>query len=234
MKCYQIISQLLIVVVVLLGTPVTLQADDLFAETEYTPPEDVGKPSRRVGAGTRSQGPRLSLNALAPTHTGWSTGAQPTLYWSISEAPINVLVRLINTELSPLDDNRMLLKEAITVEEPGIQALALADYDIQLQPETIYEWSVSIVGMPRVSALATIKFVSPESTLQQAISETEARQLPVIYAKNSYWYDAIDSVSKLIADNPQKENYKLMRMALLRQVNLADDVIQVDKPKSID
>src|SRR5262245_19535022 len=46
----------------------------------YVPPE-VGFPGHRVGAGTRGMGRGASLQLLAPDHLGYTTEAQPTLYW---------------------------------------------------------------------------------------------------------------------------------------------------------
>lgn len=226
MKTFVILS-ILIGVTAFLATPLYLDESVAIAETTQYEPPDVGKPTRRTGAGTRGKGDTIRLDVLAPTHTGHTSQQQPTLYWFVSE-PEEVRVLIQNMQPQSIDDANMALDTTITATKSGIQALSLAEHDFSLKSDSIYEWSVSLVKSPKTVASGTIRWVQPDDTLTQDIEAAEGKQKYDLFASNGYWYDTIDGVSQMINQDVTNEVYKADRAALLQQVKLPQLVTAVD------
>jgi hypothetical protein len=122
----------------------------------------------RVGGASRGPGDTLATVAvLAPEHTGWTTQAQPSLYWYVSRPAVT------RVELTVIDERTLqpLLEVSLPVpEKAGIQRLALAEQGITLKPEVEYQWSVALVPDPEerskdIIASDTIKRVLPSEAL---------------------------------------------------------------------
>ena len=188
----------------------------------YTPPLR-GAPASRVGGGTRSAGAaRLSIEVIAPDHTGLTSAGQPTLYWYASEAVATPL----EFTLLPADAEKPLVERRLpAVTRPGIQAVALASLGVTLKPGTEYEWFVSAVSDPQqrsrdVTAGGTIRRAGADAALVAQLAQADARSVPVLYAQAGYFYDAVESLSKLIDRNPGDAALRGQRAALLEQVGL--------------
>jgi hypothetical protein len=226
MKTFVILS-ILIGVPAFLATPLYLDENVAIAETTQYEPPDVGKPTRRTGAGTRGKGDTIRLDVLAPTHTGHTSQQQPTLYWFVSE-PEEVRVLIQNMQPQSIDDANMVLDTTITTKESGIQALSLAEHDFSLKSGSVYEWSVSLVKSPKTVASGTIRWVQPDDTLAQDIEAAEGKKKYDLFASNGYWYDTIDGVSQMINQDVTNDVYQADRAALLQQVKLPQLVTTVD------
>ena len=188
----------------------------------YKPPMR-GAPAARIGGGTRGiGGVALELVVLAPDHTGLTTKEQPTLYWFVSEpVPSKLEVTLINDE--NIDPE---LEEVVaTPGSAGIQSIDLAKTGAKLQPGLEYRWFVSVVADPGqrsndIVASGTIQRIMPESALKTRIAGADDRALVRIYAEEGVWYDAIDTLSRLIEKSPDDAALLQQRAALLEQVGL--------------
>lgn len=188
-------------------------------------PKVDGAPSRRVGGGTRgaTSGAIPSLVALSTENVGKTNTAQPTLLWSVSKTikkPFKFT--LIYTELSRASDpvKEVILKDVVD----GIQSIDLASYGVTLQPNVEYEWSISIImgekeGSGDISATGSIMYV-PNKELSAAVAKADEKQLPTLYQKAGYWYDAMAELSKLVAKHPEDASLRQQRSTLLQQVNL--------------
>ena len=188
----------------------------------YKPPMR-GAPAARIGGGTRGIGDvALELVVLAPDHTGLTTKEQPTLYWYVSEAvPSKLEVTLINDE--NIDPE---LEEVVaTPGSAGIQSIDLAKTGAKLESGLEYRWFVSVIADPGqrsndIVASGTIQRISPGSELKARIAGADERSLVRVYAEEGVWYDAIDTLSRLIEKSPDDAALLQQRAALLEQVGL--------------
>jgi hypothetical protein len=188
----------------------------------YSPPLR-GAPASRVGGGSRGVGETtLELSVLAPDHTGLTTKSQPTLYWYISKpANARLDVTVINDEaIDPI------LESVVgTPKSAGIQQLDLATAGTKLEPGIEYRWFVSVTPDEEqrsndVIASGTIQYNPPDADLESRIAKADERTMASIYAENGVWYDAIDSISRAIQQNPEDATLRAQRATLLEQVGL--------------
>ncbi|MCV6637775.1 DUF928 domain-containing protein [Candidatus Albibeggiatoa sp. nov. NOAA] len=200
-------------------TPLFLSENIAVAETTQYEPPDVGKPTRRTGAGTRGKGDTIRLDVLAPTHTGHTSRSQPTLYWFISETE-EVRILIQNMQPQSIDDANITLDTSITPTEAGVQTLSLAEHHFNLKPSSIYEWSISLAKSPKTVASGTIRWVQPDDALAKNIDAAEGKAEYDLFASNGYWYDTIHGVLEMISQDMSNEAYKADRTALLEQVKL--------------
>jgi hypothetical protein len=188
----------------------------------YQPPMR-GAPASRIGGGARgTRDENLVLCVLAPEHTGLTTRAQPTLYWFVSE-PVPSQVEV--TVLAPDAEKPVLSRTLPGSTGIGVHALDLSRLGVTLKPGVEYEWFVSVVRDPQqrsrdVTAGGTIERVTLEAATKAQASAAGDRGSPMVYAQAGLWYDAIDSLSRLIDRHPGDEPLRSQRAALLEQVNL--------------
>jgi len=201
---------------------------------QYQPPVSDA-PTRRVGGGTRGvrgvrglDGESLpTLAALVPETTGHTISSQPSLYWYMSESTKNP-VRFILIYADPLAagaDVKPLLEMEIENPVAGIQMLDLAKHNVELKPDTEYEWSVTVSveeeqGSNDIITSGVIKRIQQSPELTKKISEVSEKEKAFIYAESGLWYDAIDSLSDLIEKNPNDKTLQDYRTSLLEQVGL--------------
>lgn len=189
----------------------------------YKPPLR-GAPASRVGGGSRGVdsggAPRIAV--LAPDHTGLTTQTQPDLYWYLSKPVATKLeITVINDQaIQPLVE-----KKLDTPTRAGIQRLRLKDLGVQLKPGIEYRWFVGMVTDPQqrsndVIASGTIMRNEAPPALTQKLAQADKRNVPFIYAEEGYWYDAIATISDLIAANPGDAALRQQRAALLEQAGL--------------
>ena len=203
------------------ATPIA-QAADSVAAVVYKPPLR-GAPASRIGGGTRGTGEgNFVLNVLAPDHTGRTSMAQPTLYWYASGPATASVEVVVIGELA----EKPLLSKNIRITSGGVQSLDLSRNGVSLKPDTEYEWFVSVVPdstqrSKDVTSGGTIRRVALDPDVQARAAATAGeRQAPGVYAEAGFWYDAIDSLSRLIERYPGDAGLRAQRAALLEQVGL--------------
>lgn len=188
----------------------------------YRPPLR-GAPGRRVGGASRGDANGgLSLVPLVPDHTGVTVSDQPVLYWYQSDdARARVVVTLIDEEaIHPLVEAEMAGEGGA-----GIHRFALAEHGAHLKPGVDYEWTVASVPDPsrrsadRVAG-GFIRYTPPANGLTLQVRGAAPGEAARIYAANGVWYDALDVLSRSIAQDPGNAVLKSQREALLRQVGL--------------
>lgn len=197
---------------------------------KYVPPMR-GAPASRVGGGSRGVGddaPKLSV--LVPDHVGLTLQEQPTLYWYVSKPVVAHLeVTVINDQLvDPLVD-----KDFDVPAKAGVQRLRLADFGVKLKPNVEYRWYVSLIVDPEqrsndIIASGTIQRVLPSQELQGKLAHADKASLSGIYAEAGIWYDALASLSDLIAAKPADQTLREQRAELLEQVGL-DEAAEFDR-----
>lgn len=190
----------------------------------YRPPSR-GAPLARVGAGTRGHGmPGTELYVLTPDHIGFTTKAQPTLYWYVSE-PVSA-----RFEFALIKDNSLETvteAELSAINQPGIQKLSLKDHAVNLAPGVEYQWFIALVGDEKqrsrdIVASGIIKRVQPVQALSVKLDTMASEQQVIAYAGEGFWYDALETISTLIESRPGNQHLREMRASLLDQVGLQD------------
>jgi hypothetical protein len=58
--------------------------------------------------------------------------------------------------------------------------------------------------------------------LTERLQVVLAGERPAVFAENGIWYEALDTLSRMIADQPTRRDLKLLRALLLDQVNLPE------------
>ncbi len=161
-----------------------------------------------------------TIEPLAPdAHSGLTTSASPTLYYFVSR-PVTLPLKLT---ISVPNQPRPLVETNLAAPgQPGIQAVRLADYRVQLQPGIAYLWSVSVVVDPRapsndVVASATIMRSAPDAALDNAVRAAPPARRAALYAQGGFWYDALAA-----AVEGQNADRHAALDALLDQVGLTE------------
>lgn len=188
-----------------------------------------GAPATRVGGATRSAGATaMTLNVLAPDHTGFTYQEKPTIYWYVSER-VTSPVELAITPTGNLQEAVPPVLE-LTLKPPlekGVHALRLEDHGVALKPDVEYQWFVAVVKDPDhrsndVLAGGSIKRIGASDAVQAKLRDAKEAMRPAIYAESGVWYDAIDQISKLIGTDPANRSLRELRATLLEQVGLKD------------
>jgi hypothetical protein len=189
---------------------------------QYNPPLR-GSPTARIGASTRGMVNReLTIEVLAPDHEGFSTTAQPVLYWYLSQ-PVKMLLEVtIDTHDLTVRSGPLLEVMLKQDQKAGISSINLRDFGVRLAPDVTYRWSVAaIIDAEQRSgdlvASGLIRFVPPPAGLVNAVARQQGDAAARLYAEGGYWYDAIMALSRSIARRP---DWRLERADLLDQVGL--------------
>ena len=147
---------------------------------------------------------------------------RPTLYWHLSEATHKPVV----LTLIDLDSVNPLLEEPLQGSvSRGIHALKLADYDIRLQTNKTYEWSVRIVEDPNdpsgdAVARSFIKRVNPNAAILAILEDNNPLSRAQGYARNGIWHDALAALSEDGSPIQVGNRFLHIRDRLLAQVGL--------------
>jgi hypothetical protein len=157
------------------------------------------------------------LQVLAPERAGWTTEAQPTLYWHASKGMPSAgqftLVR--EGEEEPVVRGRLAAPDGA-----GIQRIELSKADVSLEEGTSYRWTVSF-GDPAHPesdrAVGGIRRVARPEKITGAASVSE--RLDAL-ERAGLWYDALDLVTRTIEDNSGAKNLVERRNAMLARVGI--------------
>jgi hypothetical protein len=146
----------------------------------------------------------------------------PTLYWYTADAitlPVEFALVLERTG-DTIAEFRLTPPVA-----PGIHAIRLGDYGVELGQGEAYSWSIALVVDPDrrskdALAMGSIERTPTHSTtLAPATPETGTAES---YAQAGLWYDALHVLSVAIVERPFDRTLRTERDALLRDVGLAD------------
>ncbi len=189
----------------------------------YRPPLR-GAPVGRIAGGSRGildEYPTL-LVVLSPDHTGLTTQAQPSLYWFLAETMPHPIEWTIIEEQAvyPILETRIP-----SPQQPGVQRISLADYNVRLKRDVKYKWFVALVPDRErrsrdILAWGEIERVEPTAKLQRDLAEMGRARSPYVYAEEGLWYDAFAAVSDLINTAPDEVAFRKQRASLLEQVGL--------------
>ena len=177
---------------------------------------DVPDPAAPIVRSTSRSG----LQVLAPERAGWTTEAQPTLYWHASEAMQSpgefTLIR--EGEDEPLVRGRLSAPDG-----PGIQRIELSQSDISLDEGASYRWTVSFADPAHSGtdlAIGGIRRVAPPETLRAITGASSVPERLDALERAGLWYDALDLVTRSIEDNSGAKNLVARRNAMLARVGI--------------
>ena len=137
--------------------------------------------------------------------------------------------RLIGvTVLTSIDDDAIQPLLELELQPPfdaGIHELSLDAAGVRLDTGKEYQWFVAIVKDPTrrssdIVAGGAIKRVEPSAMLRSRLAQAQREELPLIYATEGIWYDAIGSLSQQI--DTDTGMLRQQRVALLEQVGLTE------------
>jgi len=170
--------------------------------------------------------PRI-IAPLAPLRTGVTSTAQPELFWYISDPwPGSIFFTLNESKTAePVLELQLEPEKDKKTHPSGMHSINLAKYQVTLKKDTEYEWFVYIVVDPMERsadflASATIIHKKMSDNLEKLIDNSNDDEKYVTFAKQGYWYDAIEILSNQIISNPEQKLYRNHRAALLEQVKM--------------
>ena len=207
-----------------------VRAADNVASTEvpvYSPPKVETKPTRVKPGATRRLMPIAIPTpvVLAAEHTGYTIEAQPVLYWFIPKS-VEGKITFTLTDLAKILNGAPLVEVKLDKAEAGVQAINLAEQGVSLEVDHEYEWNISVQGKdkssPALVSIATIKRVVAEKEIVTQLKKNDESRHAFIYAEGGLWYDALNAVSKQIAQYPDNQTFHQQRAALLSQVGLEE------------
>jgi hypothetical protein len=168
----------------------TEEAPSLFA---YQPPQR-GAPAARVGGASR--GAAAALEVLLPDHVARTVSDQPVLYWYVSQ-PIETPV-----QVTLIADGAREPLLSVRLDEPipaGIQAFPIERYSVALAPDTVYEWSVSVLYDPQQPSLDSfargeIRYVETPAGLPDRLSGQGMAETAALLARAGIWIDGLQAL----------------------------------------
>jgi len=151
----------------------------------------------------------------------------PSLCWILKNKP-----PVDATIMFTLMDSRSI-KPVLSVQLPNtIQTeklencycVNLKDYDIQLEPDILYRWYISIAQKPELHSRDVVVGGLIEGCAEK---DCQIREMPSqcdrdfvrALAIRGLWYDSMSCLCDLIKSSPDDETLRLMRDALMRQVD---------------
>ena len=186
----------------------------------YVPPKRGG-PANVAAAATRSGiDPSPRLKVLAPSHTGLTVAAQPTLYMYVAE-PGAVRVRVMRA--ASLSDPPVATGRVEVQSAPAIVPLSLLGLNATLRPGVEYEVIVSMYdtrsGAVRGTDSAMIERVSEPAGLSAAQTGAPLARAR-LFAKAGLWFDALGAGGEAVNAAPASAGPRGHRAALLEQAGL--------------
>jgi hypothetical protein len=168
------------------------------------------------------RGETAQLKCLAPAMAN-TASPQPVLYWTLSATKPGASLQL---ELSNANTGEIILEKTLNMPATaGVQKIALGEYNIFLQENIVYQWTVILQTDASNPALdkfdsARIKYLKPDSTQHKSLAAANINTRPNIYAKQGYWYDALSEI--MIAKEKHPDNHSVARAydALMAQTGI--------------
>lgn len=197
----------------------------------YVPPSGLGAPGRRESAGTRGCGfgNPANLIALMPTaNIGLTSDAYPRFYWYMPVSQAQFVEFTLTRVGEPDTDMTTLYTSRLAVTgEAGIASLSLpATAGLPpLQEGDRYRWQVAAFCNPDsengdLQITGWVQYQPPSAALATVLSTATAADQATLYARNGYWFDAVDQLATLQAATPEDAALQARWVELLQSVGL--------------
>jgi len=182
---------------------------------------DVPDPAAPIVRSTsRSGTPGVAvLQVLAPERAGWTTEAQPTLYWHASEGMRSPGEFTLTREG---EDEPLLRGRLSAPDGAGFQRIELSQSHISLDEGASYRWTISFADPAHSGtnrAIGGIRRVAPSETLRAMSASSVPERLDAL-ERAGLWYDALDLVTRSIENNSGAKNLVARRNAMLARVGI--------------
>ena len=187
----------------------------------------------RSGGGSRGgEYLGVSLMTLVPVQVALTTQAQPSLYWYQSKA---TEAQCEVTLTQPKVAKPLLVLKTSKTTPPGIHAIRLSKFNVELKPNVVYQWSVAVVVDPSsrsgdIIANGKIKRIDPPADITSKLAAASDADKAAIYAENGIWYDALQSISDQIDKSPTDKSLRDERAGLINQVGLKGADMESNTP----
>jgi len=179
----------------------------------YNPPRR-GTPRAKVGGGVRGVRVQPKPLTLAPPHVALTGRPTPTLYWYLEALPEAGATAFFT--LTGVDASEPVVEQEIGVPKAtGIHHVDLASLGVALEPETEYQWSISIVRDPERRDLDLV-----DSSYLWRLAAVPVAATTAELAAESLWYEALESAMATAASDDQSEASDAELKALLEQAGL--------------
>jgi hypothetical protein len=164
---------------------------------------NAGKSGTQIGGASRGLGP-----ALYAPYAGKSYTTQPVFHWTSGDTG-KVTFRLLTA------DGSVVYEMATTDDHLKYPADAPA-----LTPGTSYMWTIrpenDILGGADRDAIA------------KELAAASGPAAAMVYVNHHLWYDAIDSYSTILSQNPDDQNARQTRAAIYEGVPATKTLAEVD------
>ncbi|MEX6777913.1 DUF928 domain-containing protein [Limnospira fusiformis] len=191
---------------------------------------DRGRPGdRSSSAAARGNCTRnTQITALVPTQNwGYTLSAHPKFWFYLTASKDSSW----SAEFELQDPRKNRLVEFSLTVNPGLIAVTLPE-DIYLEEtETNYYWRLSIICEPsdRTGDLVVRGEVLKrelDQDLQAQIRDKSGRDLALVYAANSIWFDLLTLVMKFREEQPENPIYREDWQELLGAIDLPKSIIE--------
>jgi hypothetical protein len=195
------------------------------------------------GSGTEKKGASGSRNpndnfiVLVPVSgEGFTYTARPTfwLYFAEavdSQAPLRVSLSLQDTATA--GETYAYQGEFQLDQSPGLFHIQLPFSALPLAIGTEYQWDIKVLSNQlEAEAQGAIARSFPSSEIRRQLAQASPREKIGLYGQNGIWFDFIDQVASLLADNPN--DLELLRgwnQVLANEEVKLRDRIEVEKEK---
>ncbi|MEA5476103.1 DUF928 domain-containing protein [Pseudanabaena galeata UHCC 0370] len=205
----------------------TLLGHEAFAQYGLGLPKSASS-----GGATRGDLPLITILGL---EDGAKTlASRPTLYWYI--APQNTATTS-STTVPPIDSGKSSFKVTFFLrdgyersakpvfvaegkaEESGLYKFTLPENAPELMKGKAQRWQIrwqSNGGAAQVDVYASIRRDDEPLVLKAIVSAKNDLEKARIYAKNAYWYDALDAYTSWLSKNPQDNTALTERSNLVK------------------
>jgi hypothetical protein len=181
----------------------------------YTPPRR-GSPRAKIGGGVRGATTPPRPLTLAPPHLALTTRSAPVLFWYLEALPqADARTHFTLTSLTAVDP--VVDRELGVPQATGIQRVDLEAMGVVLEPETEYQWSISIVRNPQRREL---DLVDSSYLVRVAATGPSDEATTADWAARSVWYEALASAMAAVEADPASDAAQGDLAALLHQAGL--------------
>lgn len=200
-----------------------------------------GATGKRVGAaGTRgcsSDNNKPPLTALIPgINMGWTISERPTFWFYVPYQASSTTP--VEFKLTDFKDKEIYKQNLQLTNTPGIIGITLPKNAPALELDQTYEWSLSInCGSKIDDVYGRVKRVKASAEVTKQLQANTGRDLLLVYAENSFWYDALTGLIELLRQNPQDESLKadledLLKLNRIGLENIASEpIVSCCQPK---
>jgi len=218
----------------LIGLTIQPLNTSVYAADEEKPTQEVpklGTPDRRGTGGTRLYEDQEGLGIFVPVsqgNTGLTTEPQPTLYWALITPPKPNQQFTVTFSCLTAKKKLLLRTKLDLIQTRGLHAINLTDYDIYLKDGKRYQWVITLESKDEQAKKVRvwerrgfITKVSLPKHVQEQLANTTSENLPALYVNAGFWYDAVDTLQKLIAIHPASRSLRSYQVSLFKRAGLA-------------